>query len=511
MVDVKAYVVVFVLTLFLEQSKCSQVVVHANVGDIAGNTERVVADDKSKVITLFTNIPYAESTAGPNRFLKPIPKAPFKETYQAVGNPVGCFQSSKAATQRLSSKINFTDDCLILNIYVPHDFTQNTSLPVMIWIYGGAFVEGASGLYRPDVMVALTDVIVVTVNYRLGMFGFLRSNDGKLPGNQGLWDQHLAIKWVHENIASFTGDNKQVTIFGESAGSASVLYQALYPGNQGYFQRVIAESGSPLADWALLLEPNADLYFAKMNCESSSDPEACLRAKTSEQLQIPRIATDPLKFAPLLDGDFIPESAHDILFGNTVNPKSIASRTFYSSLDILTGVNNYDGALYMVSVWPYVLHYSDINNPHITRQQLNDVYKGIVENTLHVKDNKTAEMLREMIEFEYTNWTDPSSFLSTRVSLLNISSDVGFFFPAISAAQGHVASNGRGKTYFYEFSYEPVKHIIVMPTWIHGANHADELDYVFGKPLLYNSGFNDDAKSVARSMIMLWTNFAKSG
>ncbi|KAL4226010.1 Carboxylesterase 5A [Mactra antiquata] len=496
---------------FGQQFKCNAVV-HTSLGDIAGNTETIIADGTRKVITQFTNIPYAESTGGQNRFLKPIPKAHFNDTFYAIGNPVGCIQSSKEATRQLSPYVNFTEDCLILNIFVPHDFTQNVSLPVMIWIHGGAFVGGASSEYAPGVLTALSDVIVVTINYRLGMFGFLQSRNGKLQGNQGLWDQHLAIKWIHENIIPFTGDPNKVTIFGESAGSASVLYQAMYPGNRGYFHRVIAESGSPLADWALLHEPNADAFYKYAGCDVSSNPEVCLRAKTIDQLQVDDSATSPLQFVPAIDGEFIPESAHTILYSRTRNTKSIAARAYYNSLDILSGVNNFDGALYMTGVWPYrIQNAANLNNPQITRNELeNIVFEGIVSLMLQAKDNDTKQLLKQLVTFEYTDWSNPDSVESTRESTLNISCDVGFFYPAISAAQVH-ASSGEGKTYFYEFIHAPAVHAITMPSWIHGANHADELDYVFGKPLLNTNQYSNEDKYVARVMTTMWTNFAKSG
>lgn len=440
--------------------------VTTNVGKISGYTEKVLVDGNYKTITKFMGIPFAESTAGLNRFLKPIPKAPFNDTFTATGKPVGCIQRSQASTQRLSKSMNFSEDCLILNVYVPHDFTTNISLPVMVWIYGGGFNDGASGLYLADVLNAYASVIVVTINYRLGMFGFLQSADGKLPGNQGLWDQHLALKWVHENIAAFTGDPGRVTIFGESAGGASVLFQALYPGNRGLFQKVIAESGSALANWATLKEPNANEFLKRVGCGSSSDPLSCLRIKTPDELQLPRRVGDKLQFAPVVDGDFVVESPEDILFGN--NSKSLAAREFYSTLDILSGVNNFDGALFISTVWPYVLGYTDVNNPRITRDQFeNTVVLDTVASNLLPTDNYTRNVLQKVVAFEYTNWTDPDSFSSTRISTLEISCDVGFFFPAIRAAQAHAMAD-KANTYFYEFSVNVDHHVLKTPSWIKG-------------------------------------------
>lgn len=488
------------------------VTVSTTVGKISGYTETVIADGHPQMISKFMilmNIPYAEAASGHNRFGKPIPKAPFVNTFMASGKPIGCIQASIEETQQLLMYTNFSEDCLILNVYVPHDFTGNVTLPVMVWIHGGGFRQGASGIYLADLLNAYGNAIVVTINYRLGMFGFLQSADGKLPGNQGLWDQHLALKWIHENIAAFTGDPNQVTIFGQSAGAASVLYQALYPGNKGYFQRVIAESGSPLADWAISTGPNAEVFIEKVGCNSSLDPVVCLRMKTPVQLQLP--TSEDENFRPAIDGDFILESPEETFFGN--NPKSAPAREFYTSLDILSGINNYDGALNMLSVWPNLIGYTNINSPRITRDQFqNIVIRGTVDGLLKPKDNITRTILENVVSFVYTNWTDPGSFVSTRTSTVKISSDVGFFSPAIRAAKAH-ATAGKGHTYFYEFGVDVEQHIFATPDWIKGSNHGDEISYLFCEPLFIftTKNFTEDDKLVSRAVATMWSNFAKSG
>ena len=115
----------------------------------------------------------------------------------------------------------------------------------MIWIHGGVFIAGFSNSYDGGPLSLSGDVIVVTINYRLNVvFGFVSTTDHHAGGNWGLWDQHLAIKWVHDNIHAFGGDPASITIYGESAGSACVVYQTIYPGNKGLFQRAIIENGS---------------------------------------------------------------------------------------------------------------------------------------------------------------------------------------------------------------------------------------------------------------------------
>ncbi|XP_018536670.2 cholinesterase [Lates calcarifer] len=148
-----------------------------------------------------------------------------------------------------------SEDCLYLNVWTPTVDKTNPPLPVMVWIYGGGFTGGTASLdlYDGRFLTQTENVIVVSMNYRIGAFGFLSLPDNKnVPGNAGLKDQQLALKWVSKNIAAFGGDPSQVTIFGESAGSGSVGFQVLSPGSQEYFQRAIMESGAPNAPWGTM-------------------------------------------------------------------------------------------------------------------------------------------------------------------------------------------------------------------------------------------------------------------
>ena len=127
----------------------------------------------------------------------------------------------------------------------------------MLWIHGGGtfFLNGASNYYPGDVLGAFGDVIVVTLNYRVGHLGFLRSNN--VIGNFGFWDMHMALRWVSHNIRAFGGDPSRVTLFGQSQKSTSVIYQAMYPGNVGLFHRAIAMSGSITSHWAFASNESA--------------------------------------------------------------------------------------------------------------------------------------------------------------------------------------------------------------------------------------------------------------
>ena len=182
----------------------------------------------------FQEIRYAVAPIGNLRFQSPVKYVPEKGTYD-VGSEskVICPQDKDG-----------NEDCLFLNVYVPKSAIENedASLPVMVWIHGGSLITG-SGNYRdygPDHFIE-KDVVLVTINYRLGPLGFTFMNDS-VPGNAGLKDQVLALQWVQDNIGQFHGDNSAVTIFGESAGAFSVSVHMLSPLSANLFQRVIMQS-----------------------------------------------------------------------------------------------------------------------------------------------------------------------------------------------------------------------------------------------------------------------------
>ncbi|OTF69556.1 hypothetical protein BLA29_012012, partial [Euroglyphus maynei] len=170
-----------------------------------------------------------------------------------------------------------SEDCLYLSVYRPELMPEKNQLPVMVWIHGGAFISGSifDDIYNPSYMVIMGDVIVVTINYRLGPFGFLYDGTDNAPGNQGLYDQILALKWVKNNIGNFGGDPKRVTIFGESAGSMSISALILSPLTEGLFIRAILQSGATnayLGSCDKNIALNKTISFAqRLSCESSEN------------------------------------------------------------------------------------------------------------------------------------------------------------------------------------------------------------------------------------------------
>ena len=228
--------------------KAENLFVNTENGKIKGE-KRINPEDQSEYYA-FHAIPYASPPVGALRF-KPPKK--IGENWQDIyiasdpkkGNKKQCVQKGYTG---LSNDTKM-EDCLYLWVYTPSISNSTSSLPVFVWIHGGAFEIGSGSFsnYGPDRLIKGNDIVIVSLNYRLGLFGFLSLGSSEVPGNMGLLDQVMALNWIQRNIKNFGGDPNMITIAGESAGSYSVLYHMLSPLSKGLFHRVIAQSGTPLS------------------------------------------------------------------------------------------------------------------------------------------------------------------------------------------------------------------------------------------------------------------------
>ncbi|XP_035794845.1 venom carboxylesterase-6-like [Anopheles albimanus] len=201
----------------------------------------------------FLGIPYAAPPIGELRFANPMVNRPWKDVtdYNASHEKPMCLQRNDLLP---GSPVSGSEDCLYLNVYRPkvcNDSQQITSLPVMVYIHGGGFFSGTASplVVGPEYLMDTKRIILVTIQYRLGVLGFLSTGDTAAPGNVGLKDQTLALRWVRHNIRHFGGDPKLVTIFGQSAGATSVHMHMISPLSRNLFQRAITMSGNSLVPW----------------------------------------------------------------------------------------------------------------------------------------------------------------------------------------------------------------------------------------------------------------------
>ena len=252
--------------------------VHTRSGILRGS---VAADHR-----LFAGIPYAAAPVGPRRFSAPVPAPGWSGERDATRSGPRCIQDPAADPERGA---NTAEDCLTLNVWTPPATGERR--PVMVWIHGGAFVNGSSDIYDARRLAALGDIVVVTVNYRLGTLGFLAHPDlggGTDVGNYGFADQQAALRWVRDNIAAFGGDPEKVTVAGESAGGMSVCDHLVAPGSAGLFRAAILMSAPCQAQGDLATATRRSLeYAATIGCADPVRAAACLRHLPVDSLRNP--------------------------------------------------------------------------------------------------------------------------------------------------------------------------------------------------------------------------------
>ena len=245
-------------------------------------------------VDVFLGIPFAAPPIGELRWRPPAPPVPWVKPLDAVAFGGRCVQTNTFGVFAAPSE---NEDCLYLNVYAPHLATSpanrarpngQTLRPVMVWIYGGGFFDGESDDYDGTRLAIEGDVIVVTINYRVNVFGFLGhpalDAEGHAAVNYGLMDQQAALRWVQRNIRAFGGNPDNVTIFGESAGGSSVLFQLASPAAAGLFHRGIAHSPAFVPAQATLTEAEARGHqFAEaLGCSDQS--AGCLRSRSVKDI-----------------------------------------------------------------------------------------------------------------------------------------------------------------------------------------------------------------------------------
>ncbi|CAN7936944.1 unnamed protein product [Ixodes hexagonus] len=207
----KAVWIIFFVTK--EYCEANNVERQTKLGKLRGNLLQVLGN----VVEEYVGIPYAEPPIGDLRFKEPLPRSPWEGTYDATTGGTACLQPPTIEDAR--RPLIYTEDCPHLNVWAPERAQKS---PVLVWIHGGGFTFGSasSDIYSGHALAAKTGFVVVSINYGLGLLGFLNANSPDAPGNQGLLDQNLALKWVQDNIGAFGGDSTMVTIFGERARGA---------------------------------------------------------------------------------------------------------------------------------------------------------------------------------------------------------------------------------------------------------------------------------------------------
>ncbi|XP_044529356.1 acetylcholinesterase isoform X3 [Gracilinanus agilis] len=285
-------------------------------------------------VSAFLGIPFAEPPVGPRRFLPPEPKRAWNGVLDATSFPHVCYQyvdnlyPGFQGSEMWNPNRELSEDCLYLNVWTPSP-RPVVPAPVLVWIYGGGFYSGATSLdvYDGRFLARVEGAVLVSMNYRVGAFGFLAlPGSREAPGNVGLLDQRLAMQWVKDNVAAFGGDPRSVTLFGESAGAASIGMHLLSPPSRGLFHRAVLQSGTPNGPWATVgageARRRATLLARLVGCPTgSNDTElvVCLRTRPAQDLVdqewqvLPQESVFRFSFVPVVDGDFLSDTPEALI------------------------------------------------------------------------------------------------------------------------------------------------------------------------------------------------------
>jgi carboxylesterase type B len=328
---------------------CETGLVDTTSGTVCGAISDVI-DLEDAQTDVFVGIPFAESTAGANRWQPPIPKARMPGVFSATAIPPACPQTLDPPFGPTSGT---SEDCLTVNVWRPQGIRAGRKLPVMVWIYGGSFRNGGTSVpvYNGGYLAAKNGVVVVTLNYRLGALGFLSGTDG-LTGNYGLLDQQLAFEWVRDNAEAFGGDPEKITIFGESAGAMSVgLHMMSIPSSTGLFRAGIMQSnplGIPYKTLAQSVPIGAAFKQAVgcggqgLDCLRSVSADAIVAAQVSTELQLLSLYGSKLAgflvFDPVIDGGFV------------VQDPTIAAQDGTLDLPTVLGTTHDEGTIFVAEV-----------------------------------------------------------------------------------------------------------------------------------------------------------------
>ena len=429
----------------------------------------------------FLGIPYAAPPVGDLRWKAPAPAAKWTGVRKAAEFGSHCMQG-KVFGDMVFHDPGGSEDCLTLNVWVPAKHAA-AKLPVMVWIYGGGFVAGTTSERRQDGShLAQQGVIVVSMNYRLGVFGFLvhselaQESGHNSAGNYGLLDQLAALEWVHENIAAFGGDPGNVTIFGESAGSFSVCAQMASPLAKGLFQKAIGESGAAFSRSGLSFDPltvreekDQKLVTEKLGVSKLAELRALPAQRLLETFGKP--GPGAFAFGPDIDGYFLPESAPAIFAAGKQN-----------DVALLAGWNHDEGS-FEITFSP---------------------------------QKPTADSMKERAQKDFGDKAD--QFLK----LYPIDTDehvhrsaldyAGDRFIALSTWEWIEAQSKTGKQpiYRYRFDMAPTPSSSSAPRL--GAYHSAEIEYVFGQlDSKTDVTWRLEDRQLSDMMQKYWANFARSG
>uniref|UniRef100_A0A0K0EYI7 Carboxylic ester hydrolase n=1 Tax=Strongyloides venezuelensis TaxID=75913 RepID=A0A0K0EYI7_STRVS len=509
------YLTTLVFFLSYAKKKPEEKIIKTNYGSVKGRSFSYY----NNTITEYLGIPFAKPPVGNLRFRPPkeldIPawNGTFNAHIMANSCSAEVFMTNFTGYDFWNPTNTISEDCLQLNMWVP----EKKHGGVLVYIYGGAFYSGSASLdvYNGSVLAAMTNTIVVNLNYRLGVLGFAFLANSDIPGNMGLLDQQMGMKWVYENIEYFGGDKKRITIWGESAGSVSVTSHLYAPGSHKYFNRIISNSGVVDSIWGKFtpkyMEQATRNVAHKLGCNVTDNIRAIVKCLTKAEINdVVTAGSEVQASSPLVFGFVFSPIELDYSFYKGNVTSKIRSNDMKRDIDLFIGKTSNEFTYFMPIYFSgkkygcnYDTKYSASSKKNaciINKKNYDNIFKKVAKQ-IGLKKSVRNSLKKKFLKYK-NNYRDAASkFLSEVYFECDI---LNFTTKASRVIDGNV--------FYYKFSV--VSSANPWPKWM-GAMHGYELEYEFGMPFrrpnMYKKKMLEKEKKFSKHFMELIGNFVNTG
>ena len=509
------------------------VIVQLPGGRVQGQRE---LSDGGHEFYAFYGVPYALPPVGARRFMRPEPVVSWDGV--VGGNIVECAQEETGRDQLFSVgsvSLRGVEDCLVTNIYTP-SLDTGADLAVMVFVHGGGYFAGSGspGVYGPDYIMD-HGVILVTINYRLGPFGFLSMGDDTIPGNQGLWDIVTALKFIKQNIKHFGGHPDRVTLVGHSAGAMAVQFLMMNPKISGLFRAAVLQSGPAIS--AYTCSDRHPAYYTRtlagaVGCDPTANSSAlvsCLRSVEAEAIvryvrivdqkpDVVRNAPNPWK--PIMDGLFLP--AADAFL--TEDPYELLKAGKIHDIPVIIG-HTKDEGLYAVTeaisrdeMMPSVIFrewvrkrgpgYLFGREEDGVSEVESDIARQFLEKFLNNGDTDDPQVLQNM--FGPSIWAAPTLHTAQLLSLAKKTPTFLYYY----THPGTMTLSDLLSFPIWKLLLKLLAakmNIDLFPNTLNCSTHFDEIFVMFkGRNIPFLQRHSPDDKEISDKLLKLWTNFIKN-
>lgn len=491
----------------------------------------------------YLGIPYAQAPVGKLRFKHPVPMKRWNKTWLADEWPANCVQTfpswAKFMMRPVINEIN--EDCLYINIWSPHTAEdQDTGLgmnPILFWIHGGGFQFGSGTLQETNgsVLSASTSSVVVTINYRLNAFGFLNLNSFNpdsgswnehsfdIQGNQGLYDQSLALDWVRSNAIHFNGDTDLITLWGQGMGGISTSIHLISPLMRNKFKRAIIQTGTMFTSRQMYSrsEMVGEEFVNLLNCaqgegdyESGGGEEGnsganyvieCLQRKSFEEI---RFAVEEINSKNPISFLFSPFEKF-LNFSSPSEIKTDLKKFINPNLsDIIFGFNSDEGSLLLNSLLPE--QFPTKSEPKVSSiEEAKEILTNLFVNRLNVPKSVINVGLNSAFTNAKTSSGKDEQSQEIVKSMIDFVGNNIFICPTILAAQ-EISSQINQQVSVHLYTYTSRSSYNKLPSWF-GAIHNEEVPVMFGHPVRFPDEYTSNERSLSLKLMQMIGDFAKTG